>query len=289
MLIEAFAKINWSLNITGVRPDGYHLMDMLMQPVSICDEITLQKAPSFSLSVSGYPPVRADRTNLAWKAAELLKEFTGYEECAAIHIQKRIPVGAGLGGGSADAAAVLHGLNRLWETVLSRPDLEKLGLQLGADVPFCLRGGLTRTTGIGEELTDLPCPSNYWLVIVQPCRGLSTGAVFKAWKDSPKLVRPEIGTVERALMSGDAPMLAGSIGNVLQPVSVSMQPAIGKAIDVLQQQGASAACMTGSGSAVFGLFRSGNAARSAFSFISRIWHTAFLCHTQQDSLRIVDS
>ena len=157
MLLKAFAKINWSLDITGIRPDGYHLMDMVMQPVSLADEIGLFPSPDISLFTDGNPPSRADHTNLAWRAADLLRNTCGVKEGVRITLHKNIPMGAGLGGGSADAAAVLYGLNRMWRLGLSCRNLEELGLSLGADVPFCLRGGLVRTRGIGELLEDRAC------------------------------------------------------------------------------------------------------------------------------------
>ena len=286
MLVQAFAKINWSLDITGVREDGYHLMDMLMQPVSLADDIILVPASGLSISAGGFPHVRADRSNLAYRAAEALKIRTGYPGGADIHVFKRIPVGAGLGGGSADAAGVLHGLNLLWKTGLSQSELEEIGLTLGADVPFCLRGGLTRTRGIGEQMENLPVHSNYWLLLIQPCRGLSTGEVFKAWKEDENALHPDTETAVLALAQGNLPLLCSSIGNTLQPVSVRFRPEIGEAVSYLRDSGAAGALMTGSGSAVFGVFRSGRDAQSAFAVCSRRWRSTFVCHSQSDSIRI---
>ena len=286
MQVEAFAKINWSLDITGVREDGYHLMDMLMQPISLSDEIRLSPAPDLQLSTDGFPRVRADRNNLAYRAADALRQRTGYTGGASIHVFKRIPVGAGLGGGSADAAGVLRGLNLLWKLGLTDAELEEIGLTLGADVPFCLRGGLTRTRGIGEEMENLPVTMNYRLVVVQPCRGLSTGEVFKAWKADPAGDRPDTDAAAEALETGDPERLCRAVGNVLQPVSVQFRPEIGSAIDALTQAGAVRALMTGSGSAVFGIFRSGKDAQEAAAVCAKRWRSVFLCHTQSDSIRI---
>ena len=288
MLIQAFAKINWSLDITGVRDDGYHLMDMLMQPVSLADEITLTPSDTLAITTGGYPPCRADESNLAWRAAAALKAFTGYPGGAAIHVQKSIPIGAGMGGGSADAAGVLFGLNRLWHTGLSSETLEQIGLSLGADVPFALRGGLCRTRGIGEILENCENKYNYWLVVIQPCAGLSTAKVFSLWKEEAPAARPDTDAALSALEAGDFPKLCGSIGNVLQPVACRLRPEIGKACDLLMSEGASAARMTGSGSAVFGVFRNAAAAEKACRSLSRAEKIIFLCHTQHDSLRILD-
>lgn len=284
MKLEARGKINWSLDITGLREDGYHLMDMLMQPVTLADTVTLEPAEDLSLATAGFPLLKADERHLALRAARLLREHTGCSRGAAIHVFKRIPVGAGMGGGSADAAAVLWGLNRLWETGLSGEDLEALGLQLGADVPFCLRGGLTRTRGIGEIMENLPCGRSWPLVILQPCRGLSTREVFSAFHADSSPLHPDTEAAAAALAAGDLRTLRSSLGNVLQPVSVRMRPEIGRAVQRLKEAGAEIALMTGSGSAVFGVFRTPARARSAFSALSLRYPSVFLARTCAESI-----
>lgn len=286
MILEAYAKINWSLDITGVREDGYHIMDMLMQPVSLADEITLTLSPLLEITTGGWPPSRADETNLAYRAALALKRETGCPLGVRIHIEKRIPIGAGMGGGSTDAAAVLIGLNRLWKTGLSGSELERIGLSLGADVPFFIRGGLTRTRGIGEDLESHECTHNYWLIIIQPCPGLSTAQVFSLWSQSGQLARPDTGRALLALQAGNLDSFCGYIGNVLQPVSEKLRPEIVQACSSLTQEGAVRSLMTGSGSAVFGIFRSPSAARKAYQRLLPRFPTIFLCHTQHDSIRI---
>ena len=284
MQLEARGKINWSLDITGLREDGYHLMDMLMQPVALSDTVTLLPAEELSLSTGGTPLLRADERHLALRAARLLKEHTGYPAGASITVFKRIPVGAGMGGGSADAAAVLFGLNRLWGTGLSPAELEALGLRLGADVPFCLRGGLTRTRGIGELMENLPCSRYYSLVLIQPCRGLSTRDVFQAFHASPALQHPDTDLAASALASGETALLRKSLGNVLQPVSVAMRPEIGRALRKLKDCGAELALMTGSGSAVFGVFRTQARARAAYAALAPLWSSVFLSRSCAESI-----
>ncbi len=284
LLLEACAKINWSLDITGIREDGYHLMDMLMQPVSLADTIRLLPAEDLSLTTGGFPRIRPDENHLAMRAARLLKEYTGCSRGASISVYKRIPVCAGMGGGSADAAAVLFGLNRLWQTNLSPEELEKLGVKLGADIPFCLRGGLTRTRGIGDQMENLPFSPVYPLIIVQPCRGLSTREVFSAWKESGETRHPDTENAMKAMESGDLVLLRKSLGNVLQPVSERMRPQIAQALRKLRETGADAALMTGSGSAVFGVFRNAARARAAFPVLSALWRSTFLCHTRHESI-----
>lgn len=288
MFLEAYAKINWSLDITGVRDDGYHLMDMIMQPVSLFDEITISPARCLDISTSGWPPSRADESNLAYRAAEALKNRTGYAGGAQIHVHKHIPIGAGLGGGSSDASAVLVGLNDMWKTGLSPEELEKLGLSLGADVPFFVRGGLNRTRGIGEVLEKHESLYNYWLILIQPCPGLSTAQVFSLWRQDGSFHRPDTDAAIHALETGNLEALCTHLGNVLQPVSERLRPEVAKACCDLSVNGSLFAGMTGSGSAVFGVFRSPLSARKAYAKLSPVYKTIFLCHTQHDSVRITD-
>ena len=284
MRIAARAKINWTLDIVGKREDGYHLMDMLMQPISLADDITLLPQEELTLSVSGFPRVNPGPENLALRAAVLLKQATGYTGGASIHVHKRIPVGAGMGGGSADAAGVLAGLNRLWGAGLTQAELETLGLQLGADVPFCLRGGLQRAQGVGELLTPLPCGGLYWLVVIQPCPGLSTKEVFSRFSLEACEGKPDTQGAAEALAQGDWRRLCSCLGNVLQAVSAELRPEISEAITALRAKGAAGAWMTGSGSAVFGLFTSAPAARAAAQSLRSRWRSTCMSHTCMESI-----
>ena len=286
MRVEARAKINWTLDITGQRPDGYHLMDMLMQPVTLSDTVTLEASDTVTLTTGGTPLIPADGKNLAYRAAMALKEAAGYPGGAAIHVEKRIPAGAGMGGGSADAAAVLRGLNALWRLGLDQQALERIGLTLGADVPFCLRGGLTRTTGIGEVMQSLPCARDYELVVIQPCEGLATGAVFRAYHAQAQVARPDNDAAQAALAEGDTQLLARSLRNVLQPVSEAMRPEIREAIRRLEACGAEAALMTGSGSAVFGVFGQAGTADKAYETLQGQYAGLWRCRTCAESLAL---
>lgn len=284
MRIHANAKINWSLDITGQRADGYHLMDMLMQPVTLHDVVTVEEAETLTLTTGGSPLLPPSEEHLALRAARALQTCTGCSKGASIHVEKHIPVGAGMGGGSADAAAVLHGLDQLWGLNLSQEKLERIGLTLGADVPFCLRGGLTRTTGIGEKMEPLPCARTWQLVVIQPCEGLSTGTVFKAYHQQENILHPATERAAEALAQGNLPQLAQSLGNVLQPVSETMRPEIHQAITALKEQGADAALMTGSGSAVFGVFGDDEKAQKAYAVLHARWERTWLCATCQESV-----
>ena len=279
MLIRANAKINWTLDTVGVREDGYHLLDMVMQSVSLHDTLTIEAADEITFSADGAVRVPTNESNLALRAARALQSHAGISRGASIHLHKRIPSGAGLGGGSADAAAVLQGLNTLWELGLSRETLLKIGLSLGADVPFCLTGGLAHVQGIGEIITPLPCERNYALVIVQPCRGLSTPQVFHALDETDiSADRPNTAQAIAALEAGNLALLSESLGNTLQPVAVSLRPQIRRAIADLRERGARMAQMTGSGSAVFGVFASPAAADTAYQSLRRRYA---YCYTAQ--------
>lgn len=285
MLIETRAKINWTLDITGVREDGYHFMDMLMQPVSLCDYVTLLDSDKIELRMTGSPRIRADESNIAMKAAVLLKEKANASKGASITVEKHIPVGAGMGGGSADAAAVLKGLNRLWQLHLSDDDLAEIAIQIGSDVPFCLKGGLARTKGIGERIEHIYCKNLYWLVVIQPCRGLSTKEIFTGWTDrGPN--PPKNDLAQAVLENGSIRELSGCLGNVLQPVSERICPDIHEAIRCLKEQGALTSLMTGSGSAVYGIFVNAVSARNAASVLRERWEKTYMCHTCHESMLI---
>ena len=286
MHLKARAKINWTLDIVGQREDGYHLMDMLMQPVTLADDIIITHAEEITLTTGGSPLLPADEKHLAYRAAMALKKHTGYPCGAAIHVEKHIPVGAGMGGGSADAAGVLIGLNELWELHLAREELEAIGLTLGADVPFCIRGGLTRTTGIGEVMEDLPCGRNWPLVVIQPCEGLSTKEIFTAYHEGVVDARPDNTAAASALAAGDGSALAAAMANVMQPVSEARREGISQAIAALREHGAFVAQMTGSGSAVFGVFTDDAAAQAAFNVLHARWERTWLCHTCMESVVI---
>nr|MBR4280036.1 4-(cytidine 5'-diphospho)-2-C-methyl-D-erythritol kinase [Clostridia bacterium] len=286
MHLKARAKINWTLDIVGQRPDGYHLMDMLMQPVTLADDVTLIPADEIILTTGGSPLLPADENHLSYRAAVALRKHTGYSGGAAIHVEKHIPVGAGMGGGSADAAGVLIGLNKLWGLNLPQGELEAIGLTLGADVPFCIRGGLTRTTGIGEIMENLPCRHGWPLVVIQPCEGLSTKEIFTAYHEGTVNARPNNDAAALALARGDAVALSAAMANVMQPVSEARRPGIRDAISTLKAHGAFVAQMTGSGSAVFGAFTDEAFASAAYESLRTRWERTYLCKTCDESVAI---
>ena len=296
--LHARAKINWTLDVLGTREDGYHLLDMLMQSVALHDTLWLEPAPELSLTLeSGGAPsgppnedglsagaVTAGPENLVWQAAERLRRQAGSPPPGArMRLVKRIPSGAGLGGGSADAAAALAGLNRLWGLGLTDEALRAIGLSLGADVPFQLLGGLARVGGVGERLEPLPPPPPLWLTLVQPCGGLSTREVFRAFDALPagSFPRPDTARAREALVSGDLGALARAMQNALEGVSLKRRPAMARALSELEALGAARAMMTGSGSVVYGVFERRADAERARAALSGAYPACLVTRTER--------
>ncbi len=279
----ANAKINWALAITGRRDDGYHEMDMLMQSISLHDTLTFEESDALSLSIDGGAPIWDDK-NLICRAAELLRRETGCRRGAVIALKKRIPSRAGLGGGSADGAATLRALNRLWELRLGEERLLKLGLSLGADFPFCLTGGLRRVQGIGEKLTKLHAAVSPELILAMPDGGLSTGAVFQAFDAEPAPQRVDLETAQEALLCGDYAKLRRCAVNHLTRPAAAMSAAVKRAIDDFNAAGASFAAMSGSGSCVFGVFNEPN---RAFAALETRYPVIFRAQTRETGVEFV--
>ena len=262
MHLEARAKINWALNITGRRENGYHELDMLMQSIALSDALDIEPSDRLELIVDGTTPEDAGR-NLVTRAAMALKEYAGVNLGARLSLQKRVPARAGLGGGSADCAAALRGLNALWGLGLDDTQLALIGVKLGADVPFCLCGGLARVSGIGENIEPIPGAPEIPLVLVTPGGGLSTADVFRAWDAGYPPVELDTRTLAEAVTRRDLPAVDRLNANALTAPAVALMPEIGEAMDRMRALGAEAVLMTGSGSTVVGAFRSDDAARAA--------------------------
>ena len=264
-IIYAHAKINWALNITGRRDDGYHLLDMLMQSIALRDELRVEPADALSLTVNGEP---AGEDNLVLRAARALNRHAGRSLGARMALEKRVPARAGLGGGSADCAAALIALNALWGLGLSRETMLRLGERLGADVPFCLTGGLAIVGGIGEQIERVPDAPEIPLVLVRPGDGLSTGEVFSLWDGGgfPE-VRLDTRALAEAVARRDLRAVDALCANALTAPAVSLMPEIASLISNMRALGAAAAFMTGSGSTVVGAFEDASTAARAANLI----------------------
>lgn len=261
--IPAYAKLNLTLSVLGRRADGYHSLESLMQSVTLCDTVTVRRASDVTVTAVG---MRLPFDNTMRKAAARYYEETGRGAC--VHAVKRIPAEAGLGGGSADAAAVLLALQQLYDG----PDdctLDELALSVGADVPFCLfaqRGGsLAIARGVGEALTPLAAIPMYF-VIARPWEGVSTRALFSSL--SLPCANADTGAALSAIAANDLPALGRALTNALEPPAVELVPEIAALKQNLLDAGALGAAMTGSGSAVFGLFNSEEAAKAGLDAVS---------------------
>ncbi len=263
---KAYAKINLGLNVLGKRCDGYHDVDMIMQSISLADELELTEAESFLLTTDD-AELACDESNLAWKAATLMGKLVGRKPNVHIHIKKQIYVAAGLAGGSSDGAAVLSGLNKLWKIGFSKRKLEAIAAQLGSDVPFCISGGTTRATGRGEILKALPDMPIMWLVLAKPKNmAVSTAWVYKNLGEKVEQM-PLIDNLEKAIKSQDGNSILKNIGNVLESVTIPAYPLIGEIKATMLKAGALAALMSGSGPTVFGVAADKNTAKK----IASIW------------------
>jgi 4-diphosphocytidyl-2-C-methyl-D-erythritol kinase len=285
--IRAPAKINLNLRVVGRRADGYHLIDTIMAPVSLYDEIDIRKIersiktkkiarPSITVTCRPLSAAPAGKQNLAYRAAQLVLKKARSEQSIAIRIHKRIPVGAGLGGGSSDAAATMVGLNRLLKLGFSTRQLERLALDLGADVPFFVRGRPARARGIGERLQPIGAIPRHWIVIVYPGFAVSTGWVFR---NLPvKLTKTRVNTSITSLLRGHN-NLVDMLVNDLETVTLRRFPRIQSLKDSLLRAGAAGCLMSGSGSSVFGVFRSKRKAEIAFRRLRQEEEAqAFLVH-----------
>ena len=264
MIVSARAKINWTLNITGKREDGYHLLESVVQRIALCDRLAIDPSRDLVLRLSGEVPAPEGDDNLVIRAAKLLKETAGVPFGARITLEKAIPTGAGLGGGSADAAAALTGLNRFWNCGLSTEALEKIAIRIGADVPYCLHDRPMLMAGVGETLSPLPDLPSLPLVLLRGERSLSTPRIYRDFDllppDPPADTAAAIQTIRQ---NAFGPERNGAFGNMLQKPAVLSLPEIGGWIRLLYESGAVFAQMTGSGSCVFGVFPDADRARAA--------------------------
>ena len=255
---RAHAKINLALNITGTAANGYHMLETVMQSVALCDVVTVHLLPTPGIRlICSDPSIPRDESNTAMKAVRVFFTHTGLPETGLdIHIEKSIPTEAGLGGGSADAAAVLIALDTLFKTNLTSQQLSALGALVGADVPFCLTGGTALATGIGDILEPLPPLPDCPILLVKPPQGVSTKEAYRAYDDSTQKPAPsDIPALCSALARGDLVAIGQNMGNVFQSLPVPAE--VPRAMHILQEHSAYGAAMSGSGSAVAGLFPKG--------------------------------
>ena len=265
ILEKAPAKINLSLDVLRKRNDGYHDVEMIMTSIDLADRIELEPIAGDKIEISlesRYVP--NDERNLAYKAAQVFKATYGISEGVHIRIDKAIPVSAGLGGGSTDAAAVLRGLNRLWSLDIPLDELANLGSTIGADVAFCVYGNTAIARGYGEKIERLPSPPPCWIVLAKPDIGVSTRTIFGRISVDT-IVHPPTATILEALRNRDFNKLCKNIGNSLEDITFALHPEVMQIKEAMIHAGAAGVLMSGSGPTVYGLVEQQSKATSIYN------------------------
>jgi 4-diphosphocytidyl-2-C-methyl-D-erythritol kinase len=254
VLEKASAKINLSLDVLHKRADGYHEVEMIMTMVDLADHIEIHELPQNRIiisSQSGYIPL--DEKNLAYQAARLIKERYQVNQGVYIHLDKKIPIAAGLAGGSSDAAATLRALNRLWQLNIPLDELQRLGAELGSDVPFCVRGGTALATGRGELLQPIDAPPQCWVILAKPPINVSTSDIYSKLNADHIKSHPPTPALLEAIRTKNLEQLCQSMGNVLEEVTLGMYPVVQQLKECMERLGADGVLMSGSGPTVFGI------------------------------------
>lgn len=277
MRVIANAKINLTLDITGVRPDGFHTLRSVMAPVSLCDEIEINKNESSGIGFDCSIKELCTQDNLCVRAAKLFFATVGIEESASIYLEKRIPFPAGLGGGSADAAAVLRGLNELYGFPIAEDELLELAARLGSDVPLCLKNRACICEGRGEELTEIDIPFEFDIVIAIGKARLSTPEVYRKYDAAGQEIRNDTERFVSAIKSGDFANTVGSLGNAFEPMTDILAPETRVLRARMTELGALNARLSGSGPSVYGIFENDEKARIAAESLKKEGYFAVIC------------
>lgn len=264
LIKKAYGKINLGLDVLRRRPDGYHEVKMIMQMVDIYDTLTFEKRADDQIVLSANrEDIPCDESNLIYKAAKLLFDYKQVSYGVNIHLEKRIPVAAGMAGGSTDAAAAFTGVNELFELGVSQKELMELAVKVGADVPYCILGGCALSEGIGEVLTPLPNPPYCEMVIAKPDINVSTKYVYENLNLPELKKHPDIDGIKAAIEAGNLEGVIERLENVLESVTVKKYGIIQDIKDEMISLGASNAIMSGSGPTVFGFFDTREEAEAA--------------------------
>lgn len=263
--VKALAKINLGLDVVRRREDGYHEVRMVMQTIHLFDRLEITKNTSGKITMStNLPFLPTNENNLVYKAAQLLKEEFRIRDGIDVKLHKHIPVAAGMAGGSTDGAAVLYGMNRIFDLGLSKEDLMKRGVKLGADVPYCIMRGTALAEGIGEELTALPPMVKCPVLIAKPAISVSTKFVYENLKLNEKTGHPDIDRLVSDIRAKNLQAIASDMGNVLETVTIPNYPVIAQIKEHMMEHGALNSMMSGSGPTVFGLFEDEDTAAEAY-------------------------
>ncbi|MDO4292458.1 MAG: 4-(cytidine 5'-diphospho)-2-C-methyl-D-erythritol kinase [Eubacteriales bacterium] len=268
--LRAYAKINLGLDVLRRRPDGYHEVRMVMQTVGIWDELEFERIGEDVIRISAdMQELPVNENNLIYRAVKRMKAMYGIREGVSVRLRKKIPVAAGMAGGSADAAAAIHAVDRLFGLGLSLAEKQAVGVRLGADVPYCLMGGTALAEGIGEVLTALPDTPGARLVVAKPNLNVSTKFVYENLHAERLSRHPDIDGMVESIRKGSLQGVTERMGNVLETVTCRSYPIIGQMKGLLMENGAMNALMSGSGPTVFGVFSEGERARQAYDAMEK--------------------
>lgn len=286
--LRAYGKINWVLDVISKRPDGYHEVEMIMQSVYLYDTITIAETYSGIKLNTNWDFIPIDENNIAYKAAKLIMESKGINCGVNICLHKNIPVAAGMGGGSADAAAVLLGLNKLWSLGLSICELKDMALSLGADVPFFMLGGTALACGVGEKLTPIKPLEDVIMLIVKPDFGVSTAQVYSMFEINKITERPDIPQMVDALRTGDLAAIGKNLCNVLEQIVCTMHPEVSELKQQMIRKGALGSLMSGSGPTVYGIFEDYDQAEEVYKALKDRYPQSYLTRTYSKSIDIIE-
>ena len=260
---NAYAKINLGLDVVRRLENGYHEVRMIMQTVGICDVLTLERTETGIVVTTDNGELPTDENNLIYKAAKLMMDKYHIRQGVRIHLEKHIPIAAGMAGGSTDAAATFIGMNELFECGAGEEELRELGVKVGADVPYCIMGGTALAEGIGEKLTRLPGPPQCFLLIAKPDINVSTKYVYEHLDAEGVEHHPDIDGMIQAIADKDLRGIVERLENVLETVTVKKYPVIQEIKDTMLDAGAEGSLMSGSGPTVFGIFTEEEKAKAA--------------------------
>lgn len=287
--LKSRAKINLSIDVLGKRKDGYHLVEMIMQTIDLYDVIKIRELSSDDIIIkSNSKDIPLDDTNIVYKAINLLKNKFNINKGIEVFLQKNIPIAAGMAGGSSNAAAILVGLNKLWSLNLSELDLQELGLNLGADVPFCISGKTALAKGIGEELTFVKgLPEDISILICKPEIFVSTKDVYEGLDLNNIQIRPNNEKLLEYLKEEDVSSLAKNMVNVLEGVTSNSYIEIKDIENTMMENGALGSMMSGSGPTVFGLYKNREDALSCKKNLLRKYKQVYIVNSSEKGVEII--
>ena len=286
--LKCRAKINLSIDVLGKRTDGYHLVEMIMQTIDLFDIIKIFSLEEDKIVIeSNSNDIPLDSSNIVYKAVDLIKEKFNIKKGAKIYIEKNIPIAAGMAGGSSNAAAILVGLNKIWELNLNQNELKDLGLQLGADVPFCIEGGASLAENIGEQLTKIDgLPQDTFILVCKPELFVSTKDIYEAIDSKIIDKRPDNKLLIKLLEENNVRQLSREMYNVLEEVTKEKYPVIEEIENIMMDNNALGSMMSGSGPTVFGIYDTREEAEKCKNILLKKFKQVYVVQSHEEGVEI---